>query len=188
MPVTLHPQLVGRAVDFATVQFYPGRVGVTAGDSRMKRMIAGTLAVLALGACATTPKGRADFIVGTWTCETVADGINVSGVFDYQSNGVTKGTPVIDVNMSGMAIKMTGALDGTWEFLADGSLKEVVTGLKVQTASQNGNTIPPAMVGSMMQPMVDQMIVGQESTSTPQITATSFVSTDKDGTVTTCKR
>ncbi len=154
----------------------------------MQRMIAGIVAALALTACATSPPGPANLIVGTWTCETAADGIKVSGVFDYQSNGVTKGTPVIDVNMSGMAIKMTGALDGTWEFLADGSLKEVVTGLKVQTASQNGNVIPPAMVGSMVQPMVEQMIVGQESISTAQITATSFVSTDKDGTVTTCKR
>ena len=44
------------------------------------------------------------------------------------------------------------------------------------------------MIATMIQPMVDQAIVGQTSTSKVEITDTTFISTSDDGVVTTCKR
>lgn len=156
----------------------------------MKRMIVATLGVLALSACASTPavKTPAERILGTWTCHAESDGSLVDGVLTYETGGKAKGDTAMDVDASGMRVKLTGKVEATWGFQPDGKLIETMTSLKVLTAKMEDRDIPPAMIGSMVQPMVNQMAVGQSTTSTVVFDGDTMISTDDKGVATTCTR
>lgn len=154
----------------------------------MKRILLGMLALAAASACASTPSGPSQKILGIWNCAADSDGMSVAGKFTYLPDGLGRADATINVDAGGMKIQMTGLLDSTWTFNDDGTLTEGITDLKVQSATTGGQVMAPAMIATMIQPMVDQAIVGQTSTSKVEITDTTFISTSDDGVVTTCKR
>lgn len=157
----------------------------------MKRILIGTISVLALGACASGPSAAstpAEMILGTWDCHAESEGSVVDGKITYMTGGMAKGDTAMDVDAGGMKIKLNGMLDATWGFQPDGKLIETVTGLKVTSAEMDGKAIPAPAIGSLVQPMVNDMAVGQASTSTVVFDGASFTSTDDKGVGTVCKR
>ncbi len=155
----------------------------------MIRILPGTMLALGFAACATTPGGSpATQILGKWTCATTTEGMAVAGVFDYSADGGVRADAKMDADVQNMDVSITGDIVGTWEFLPDGRLKETITSLTVKSANMGGQAAPPSLIPTMIQPMVDQSVVGQTSTSTVAFTADTFVSTDEDGVATDCKR
>lgn len=155
----------------------------------MIRVVPGLALVLGLAGCATTSGASpATQILGRWTCATTADGMAVAGVFDYSADGSVTGDAKMDSDVQGTKASITGDIKATWEFLADGRLKETITALTVKAANLGGQVAPPAMIPTMIQPMVSAEVVGQASTSTVEFTADTFTSTDEDGVITSCKR
>ena len=157
----------------------------------MKRILVGSVAALAFSACASgpgAPNTPAEKILGAWDCHAASEGSVVDGRITYLTGGMAKGDTAMDIAAGGMKVKLKGALDATWGFQPDGKLIETVTGLKVSSAEMDGKTIPAMAIGSMIQPMVDQMAVGQASTSTVVFDGATMTSTDEKGVVTTCKR
>lgn len=156
----------------------------------MNRMIIASMAALAMSACASTPatKTPAEKILGAWACHAESQGAVVDGKFDYLTGGKTTADAEMNVETGGMKIWIAGDLNATWGFQPDGKLIETVTGLKVTQAKMDGKDIPPMAIGSMVQPMVDQMVVGQSTTSTVVFEGTAMTSTDDKGVVTACKR
>ena len=154
----------------------------------MKRILVGVISVLALVACASTPKGPADQIIGAWTCHAASQGAIVDGRFTYMTGGKTQADAAMDVDAGGQKIWLAGIIDATWGFQPDGKLIETIVGLKVNAAKVGGKDLPAPAVGAMIQPMVDQMIVGQSSTSTVAFDGAAMTLTDDKGVVTDCKR
>lgn len=154
----------------------------------MKATLAIAAAALAAGACASAPPTPAQQILGAWDCHAESDGMVVDGAFTYMTGGLSRADATMDVAVSGMKVWLAGKLDATWGFQPDGSLIETITALKVTSAKADGNDLPPVTVSTMVQPMIDQMVVGQSSTSTVAFNGDVMTSTDKDGVVTTCRR
>lgn len=155
----------------------------------MVRILLGTAALLALAACASTPQGPADQILGKWTCTAEQEGMTVSAVTTYVKDGTTSGVATVGVQAPGSKIALTADVISTWGFAADGKLKETVTSMKVISATMGGEPMAAPMIAAMVQPMVDQMVVGQGSTSTVVFDGATMTSTDDElGAVTTCKR
>lgn len=157
----------------------------------MVRVLFGTLAVACLGlagGCASTPKGPSEQILGVWTCHAEGQGATIDGKFTYSTGGKTQADATMDVDAGGQSIWVAGLLDATWGFQPDGKLIETITSLKVNAAKMGGKDLPAPAIGAMLQPMVDQMIVGQSSTSTVAFDAATMTLTDDKGVVTTCKR
>lgn len=157
----------------------------------MKRMIIATIAALAMSACASTPGASntpAEKILGAWDCTASSQGAVVAGKFNYATGGKATADATMDVETGGMKIWLAGDLNATWGFQPDGKLIETVTSLKVTQAKMDGKDIPPMAISSMVQPMVNQSVVGKASTSTVVFDGTTMTSTDEEGVVTTCKR
>ena len=154
----------------------------------MLRNCLGLTGLLLLSACATTPKGPADQILGVWTCHTESQGAVVDGKFTYLTGGKTQADATMDVDASGQKIWLAGVIDATWGFQPDGKITETIVGLKVNSAKVGGKDLPAPAIGAMIQPMVDQMIVGQASTSTVAFNGAGMTLTDDKGVVTACKR
>lgn len=156
----------------------------------MLRIGLGLAVLLLSAACASSPAADspAQKILGVWDCHAASEGSVVDGRITYLTGGMAKGDTAMDIAAGGMKVKLKGALDATWGFQPDGKLIETVTGLKVSSAEMDGKTIPPMAIGSMIQPMVNQMAVGQASTSTVVFEGATMTSTDEKGVVTTCKR
>ncbi len=154
----------------------------------MKRILIGMISALTLGACATAPKGSAGQILGVWTCHAESQGAIVDGKFTYATGGKTQADAAMDVEAGGQKIWLAGVIDATWGFQPDGTLIETIVGLKVNAAKIGGKDLPAPAIGAMVQPMVDQMIVGQSSTSTVAFAGPTMILTDDKGVVTTCKR
>lgn len=140
-------------------------------------------------ACASTPSGPADQILGKWTCAAEQEGMSVNATTTYDKNGTTSGVATVGVQAPGSKIEVTADVISTWGFGADGKLKETVTSMKVTSAIMGGQSMGAPMIASMIQPMVDEMVVGQGSTSTVVFDGATMTSTDEElGAVTTCKR
>jgi hypothetical protein len=155
----------------------------------MVRILLGTAAAMALAACASTPPTPADMILGKWTCTAEQDGMNVKATTTYMKDGTTSGVATVGVQAPGSAIELTADVVSTWGFASDGRLKETVTSMKVTSATMGDEAMAAPMIASMVQPMVDQMVVGQGSTSTVVFDGATMTSTDEDlNSVTTCKR
>jgi hypothetical protein len=152
----------------------------------MKRILFGTAALVALGACASAPAAKtpAEMMLGTWTCKAESEGVTTNADVTYLEGGKTTMKAKVGVVQSGMVIDIDATGDATWKFLEDGKLQETITGMKVISGKMGGNDVPVAMI----QPMVEQMVVNQSSTSTAVITPTTMTSTDDDGIVTSCTR
>ncbi len=158
----------------------------------MKRILVGTISALALGftlgACASTPSGPANQILGVWTCHAESQGSVVDGKFTYVTGGKTQADAAMDIDAGGQKIWLAGIIDATWGFQPDGKIIETIVGLKVNSAKVGGKDLPGPAIGAMVQPMVDQMIVGQSSTSTVVFASSTMTLTDDKGIVTNCKR
>jgi hypothetical protein len=154
----------------------------------MLRACLGLTGLLLVSACASTPKGPAEQILGTWTCNAASQGAVVDGKFTYMTGGKTQADAAMDVDAGGQKIWLAGIIDATWGFQPDGKLIETIVGLKVNAAKVGGKDLPALAVGAMVQPMVDQMIVGQSSTSAVAFDGAMMTLTDDKGVVTTCKR
>jgi hypothetical protein len=154
----------------------------------MLRALLGLTGLLLVSACASTPTGPADQILGTWTCNAASQGAVVDGKFTYMTGGKTQANAAMDVDAAGQKIWLAGIIDATWGFQPDGKLIETIVGLKVNAARVGGKDLPAPAVGAMVQPMVDQMIVGQSSTSAVVFGGATMTLTDDKGVVTTCKR
>lgn len=154
----------------------------------MLRTCLGLTGLLLVSACASTPKGPADQILGTWTCNAASQGAVVDGKFTYMTGGKTQANAAMDIDAGGQKIWLAGIIDATWGFQPDGKLIETIVGLKVNAAKVGGKDLPAPAVGAMVQPMVDQMIVGQSSTSAVAFNGATMTLTDEKGVVTTCKR
>jgi hypothetical protein len=147
------------------------------------------MALVALAACASAPaiETPQQKVLGKWSCETESENIAISGVFDYQANGLATSSSNIGVDAGAMQIALTADADSTWGFNEDGTMTEKVTAMKLTSAKMGGQDMPPDMVASLVQPMIDG-VVGQSSTTTVEFGDNSFVSTTEEGIVTTCKR
>lgn len=155
----------------------------------MVRILLGTAAVFALAACASTPPGPAEQILGKWTCTAEQEGMSVNATTTYAKDGTTSGVATVGVQAPGSKIELTADVVSTWGFAADGKLKETVTSMKVTSATMGGEPMAAPMIAAMVQPMVDQMVVGQGATSTVVFDGATMTSTDDElGAVTTCKR
>lgn len=154
----------------------------------MLRMCLGLTGLLLVSACASTPTGPANQILGVWTCHAESQGAIVDGRFTYLPAGKTQADASMDVDAGGQKIWLAGIIDATWGFQPDGKLIETIVGLKVNRAKVGGKDLPAPAVGAMIQPMVDQMIAGQSSTSTVAFEGTTMTLTDDKGVVTDCKR
>lgn len=155
----------------------------------MIRFLSSPLLALGLVACASGPSTAENSqIVGKWNCSATADGMSVAGVFDYLADGTVKGDAKMDSELEGTKVSLTGDLVATWEILDDGKLKETITALTVKSAILGGQPAPPSVIPTMIQPMIDDSLVGQSSTSTVSFTADTFTSTDEEGVVTNCTR
>jgi hypothetical protein len=152
----------------------------------MKRLVITTVALASLSACASTPaaKSPAEMILGSWTCSAESEGVTTNAAVNYLKGGKATMDAKIAVNQGGMALNVTGVGEGSWEFLSDGKLRESVTKMAVTGGKAGANDVPIAMI----QPMMDQMVVNQSTTSTAVITPTTMTSTDENGVVTSCKR
>jgi hypothetical protein len=166
----------------------PGQDGF-AGAARMVRIAVGTMALAVMAACSSAPAAQTpqQMILGKWNCATDADNIAISGVFDYQANGLATSSSNIDVDAGAVKIALTADADSTWGFDADGKMTEKVTSMKLTSAKMGGQDMDKDMVDSLVQPMVDG-VVGQSSTTTVEFGDNSFVSTTEEGIVTTCTR
>jgi hypothetical protein len=155
----------------------------------MVRIALGTMALAIAAACASAPETQTpqQMIIGKWTCATETDDIGISGVFDYQANGLAKSTSSIDVDAGAVTIVLTADADSTWGFNADGTMTEKVTAMTLTSAKMGGQEMDQDMVASLVQPMIDQ-VVGESSTTTVVFGENSFVSTTEEGIATTCKR
>lgn len=155
----------------------------------MIRFLSSPLLALSFVACASAPSTAENSqIVGRWTCSTSADGMSVAGVFDYLADGTVKGDAKMDSEVEGTKVSLTGDIVATWEILDDGKLKESITALTVKSANLGGQPAPPSVIPTMIQPMIEDSVVGQSSTSTVVFTADTFMSTDEEGVVTNCTR
>lgn len=154
----------------------------------MLRACLGLTGLLLISACASTPTGPANQILGTWTCHAASQGAVVDGKFTYLTGGKTQADAAMDVDAGGQKIWLAGIIDATWGFQPDGKIIETIVGLKVNAAKVGGKDLPKPAIGAMIQPMVDQMIAGQSSTSTVVFEGTTMTLTDDKGEVTTCKR
>ena len=154
----------------------------------MLRTALGLSAFLLCIACALTPESSQQLILGKWSCHAESQGAIVDGKFDYMTGGKAKADAEMSVDANGMKVWVAGLLDATWGFQPDGKLIETVTGLKVTQAKMAGRDVPPMAIGSMVQPMVNEMVVGQSTTSTVVFDGATMTSTDTEGVVTTCKR
>lgn len=155
----------------------------------MVRFAVGTVMLAAMAACSSAPAPQTpqQKIMGKWTCATESENIAISGVFDYQANGLAKSSSNIDVDAGAVKIALTADADSTWGFAEDGTMTEKVTAMKLTSARMAGQDMAPDMVASLVQPMIDG-VVGESSTTTVTFGDNSFVSTTEDGIVTTCKR
>lgn len=155
----------------------------------MFRIAIGFVALGVMTACATAPEVQTpqQKMIGKWNCATDTDDIAISGVFDYQGNGLATSSSNIDVDAGAVKIALTADADSTWGFDADGKMTEKVTSMKLTSAKMGGQDMDPSMVASLVQPMVDG-VVGQSSTTMVEFGDNSFVSTTEEGIVTTCKR
>jgi hypothetical protein len=152
----------------------------------MKRIVIAAVALVSLGACASTPaaKSPADMILGTWNCKAESEGVSTDAVITYVKGGTATMDASVGVKQGGMAIDLAGKGDASWKFLPDGKIEETITRLTVTSGKMGGNPVPVGMI----QPMVDQMVVNQPVKSTVVFSDASFVSTDEEGVVTTCTR
>ncbi len=155
----------------------------------MVRIAFGTMALALATSCASAPAAQTpqQMVMGKWNCATESEGVAISGVFDYQANGLAKSTSNIDVDAGAVKIVLTATADSTWGFSADGKMTETVTAMKLTSAKMAGQEMDKDMVESLVQPMIDG-VVGESSTSTIAFGENSFTSTTEDGIVSTCKR
>lgn len=155
----------------------------------MARIAYGTIALVALTACNTAPAAETpqQKVLGKWNCATESDNITISGVFDYQANGLATSQSNIGVDAGAMQIALTADAESTWGFNADGTMTEKVTAMRLTSAKMGGQDMPEEMVAQLVKPMVDG-VVGQSSTTTVAFGDNSFTSTTEEGIVTTCKR
>jgi hypothetical protein len=155
----------------------------------MIRIAISSVVLAALGACGSTPEPRTpqQMIMGKWTCETESENITISGVFDYQANGLAQSQSSIGVDAGAVKIALTANADSTWGFGEDGKMTEMVTAMRLISATMAGQPMPTDMVESLVQPKIDG-VVGQSSTSTVVFGENSFTSTTDEDIVTTCKR
>lgn len=155
----------------------------------MVRIAVGTMALAVMAACSSTPAVQTpqQMILGKWNCETESDNITISGVFDYQANGLATSTSNIVVDAGATKIALTADADSTWGIDEAGTMTEKVTSMKLTSAKMGGQDMDADMVSSLVQPMVDG-VVGESSTTTVEFADNAFVSTTEEGIVTTCKR
>jgi hypothetical protein len=155
----------------------------------MVRLLTATVAALLLGACASAPTSRpGDLILGKWTCSAAREGMNVVGDVTYAKDGTAVGDAKLAIKAGGTDIALTADVDSAWRILPDGKLEETIRSAKVKTANTGGADAPPAVVESMIQPVVDQMIVGQTATSTVVFDGQTMTQVDDKGDKTVCKR
>lgn len=150
----------------------------------MMRIVIGMTSAALLAACASTPPSPQEQILGNWTCKTDAEGVVVDGLVRYLPDGKGDGKVTVDVSQSGMGIKIEADVLSTWAFLADGKIEESVTKLTVTRGEMGGQDVPSAMI----QPMIEEMIVGQKTVSTVKLDANTLSLTDEDGVTTNCTR
>ena len=123
-----------------------------------------------------------EVILGTWSCSANSNGALITGPQTYVAGGKSKVTS--NIKITDATIEMTGAGNGTWKLLPNGTLEEVVTDFKVATAKTAGQPSPV----EDMQTMVDAMVVNVPVISAFKLDAKSLVRTDQSGGVTTCTR
>ena len=106
----------------------------------MVRIALGTMAFAVAAACASAPEAMTpqQMMTGTWNCATESEGVVISGVFDYQANGLATSTSNIDVDAGAVKIALTANADSTWGFDADGKMTETVTAMKLTSAKMAG--------------------------------------------------
>lgn len=129
----------------------------------MVRMISGVLAAVVLSACATTPQSPQERILGPWSCSLDMSGLKGSANLTYAPGGTSSGPISFSGEAEGIEVDITGDVEASWEFLADGKLRESITDFSIKTASFDGEVMSPAMIAGMIEPMLAETITGGES-------------------------
>jgi hypothetical protein len=151
----------------------------------MKSILLAAAAIACLAAPASAQGAKSaveEAISGTWKCSTSASGVSGTSSTVYLAGG--KETFDMTANVAAANMEFTASGTGDWKLQPDGKLVETITGLTVKTAKVNGAEAPAAA----LQDMLASSIVGQTSTSTIQLKDGGMITTDQNGTVSTCKR
>ena len=129
----------------------------------MVRIISGVLAAIALSACATAPQTPQEKILGKWSCSLDMSGLKGAANLTYVAGGTSSGPISFKGESEGSDVDITGSVEATWEFLADGQLRETITDFAIKTASFDGETMNQAMISAVIEPMLAETITGGES-------------------------
>lgn len=150
--------------------------------------IAIVMLAFAASACASTPKEKplSERILGLWNCTATADSVSTKAAVTYLDGGKSKLDATVTLTFAGQAAEIKGAGDATWTVLPDGRLEDTVTALTISGGTVAGNPVPVPMI----QPLVQQAIVGQKSTSAVAFDdkARTMTLTDDKSNVTSCSR
>lgn len=129
----------------------------------MVRMFAGLSVAALLSACATTSLTPQERVIGPWSCTIDLGGLAGKAELNYRPDGTTSGPVSFTGETDGIEMDITGDVASTWEFLANGKFREVVTDFQIKTAAFDGAAMTPAVIAAMIQPMIAETLEGQES-------------------------
>lgn len=129
----------------------------------MVRMFAGLAAAALLSACATTSLTSQERVIGPWSCSLELGGLAGKAHLNYRPDGTTSGPVSFKGETDGIDMDITGDVASTWEFLENGRFREVVTDFQIKTAAFDGEAMSPALIATMIQPMIADTLEGQES-------------------------
>jgi hypothetical protein len=129
----------------------------------MVRIFTGIVAAGFLSACATTSLAPQERVLGPWSCAVDMGGLAGTAQLTYRPDGTTTGPVSFKGEADGIDMDITGDVTSTWEFLADGRFRETVTGFTIKTAAFDGEVMSPALIATMIQPMIADTLEGQES-------------------------
>lgn len=129
----------------------------------MVRIFTGIVAAALLSACATTSLAPQERVLGPWSCSVDMGGLAGTAQLSYRPDGTASGPVSFKGETDGIDMDITGDVTSTWEFMADGRFRETVTGFTIKTAAFDGEVMSPAMIATMIQPMIADTLEGQES-------------------------
>lgn len=129
----------------------------------MVRIFTGIVVAALLSACATTPLSPQERLLGPWSCSVDMGGLTGAAQLTYRPDGTASGPVAFKGEADGVDMDITGDVTSTWEFQADGRLRETVTGLSIKTAAFGGEVMSPALIAAMIQPMIAETLEGQGS-------------------------
>ncbi len=145
----------------------------------MMRLAVLAIAALAAAGCASAPKPAtvAEMLTASeWGCTTGIEGDDALLFVTYKPDGSTSLRGKAKLAMQGTQLELEGDGDATWTLVDDQTLKETMTRLTLSDVVVGGMVMSPTTI----QPMVNQYIVGQSTTSKIEFTEYTMSLTNGD--------